>query len=177
MNREYTRFSFAVHVTPLQKEWLLAANGIILKSSSAGGSNTLYVKSAVLTYDDLKWLTLQFREEDIFRDNEQTLYEAAGIRITEGRHFVYIYAEQDGQPYVAAIICQRFLKHFDLNDITCFSWATFGDEPSIATFGGGVCAVHKDEIMRVDTNELLSELASDMRRRHPDASLSNRVDG
>ncbi len=147
MANNYTQFSAAIYdITPEEKAWIDRAF-----------EEVYLLDDKVIEFDDIE------RDDngDVLGDAYCVLrmFADAGdeIDLSDAEHpgfqysidgdWLWMYAEEGGDPYRLAIFVQQFLKMFRPNTYFTFSYAYTCDKPRIDEFGGDTIFVSADTIV------------------------------
>ena len=86
--------------------------------------------------------------------------------------YMWVHAEEFGDPEAVAHLIQKFLRAFRPNDYWTLSYALTCSRPWVGTFGGGVMIVTAEKFEHKRGVDVLEVAVAKFKRRHPSARCS-----
>ena len=146
----FTKFSFAVPVTPEQGEWFAQEHE--LAEALIGRAEDGETREHIEGPRDVVSAALGLA-------GEHEGFPCIQVTRDDKRGTVWVRAEETGNVAYAADLAQAFLKRFDLDLVVSFQWANTCSKPRPDAFGGGAVVISRRNAVWFDTGTLLEKAA------------------
>jgi hypothetical protein len=133
----FTKFSFAIPVTPEQGNWLAQVHTLAtaLIEHAEGGEAREHNEGP----PDVVSAALGLAEQ---RDG----FPCIQVTHDEEKGMVWVRSEDSGDVEYTADLAQAFLKRFDLDRVVSFQWANTCSKPRLDAFGGGGVVISRRNV-------------------------------